>query len=93
MAQLLDQLPYLLGALTVSGEYGGRGGTRIIGLVGLGGAFGDRDAIDTKCGRVVTEEDQREKEVILSNGELITNSTARVNCEGDCFMEYAEMRV
>ena len=51
MAQLLDQLPYLFGALTVSGEYGGGGGTRIIGLVGLGGAFGERDAIDTKGGR------------------------------------------
>lgn len=61
MAQLLDQLPYLLGALTVSGEYGRRAGTRIIGLVGLGGAFGERDAIDTRGGRVVTEEDQREK--------------------------------
>jgi hypothetical protein len=92
LAQLLDQLPYLLGALTVSGEYSGRGGTRIIGLVGLGGAFGERDAMDTKGGRVVTEEDQREKEMIWSSGELITNSTARVNCKGDCVMESAEMR-
>ena len=92
MAQLLDQLPYLLGALTVSGEYGRRAGTRIIGLVGLGGAFGERDAIDTRGGRVVTEEDQREKKVIWSNGELITNSTGRVNCKEGCCMEYAEMR-